>query len=291
MTRLSSLLLALAALFLLSPFAWGQEIISQTAPGQETITLERGRVAPVLDKVGWVLGLPNKLLLWDRRADNHEISAETEQRVVEYLAENDLEGVKVRVNQYDPLGEWRRLRENDRIGAGWRYTVGSLYTLGYTLLPGRLLGGDSYNPYTDTVNIYSDIPAIAVEQAAYAKDVHSRERPGGYAALQSLPLVALTHENQTKQDVFEHFDQHGDPAERAEARRVLYPQLGVEVGGQIGTLVPQGMALMQLAGAAVGHVAGQKEAERVSQSAVAEGHTAKPSVPVAAHPAGAWNGY
>jgi len=76
-------------------------------------------------------------------------------QLTEYLEDNDLDSVLVRVNQYDPLGEWQRLVANKRLGAGWRYTVGTFELVKYTVLPGRLLGGDWYNPYTNTVNIYS----------------------------------------------------------------------------------------------------------------------------------------
>ena len=92
----------------------------------------------------------------------------------------------MRVNQYDPGGEWKRLANNDTVAPGWRYTVGALHTLGYILFPGRVFGEDSYNPYTNTVNLYSDIPSLALEQAAYAKDIRHRSYPGTYAVAQEL---------------------------------------------------------------------------------------------------------
>ncbi|QDU90723.1 hypothetical protein Pla175_41340 [Pirellulimonas nuda] len=220
------------------------------------IEVERGKPRPIVDGVGWVMGIPSKLLLWDRRAENHDVSEATQEKVVDYLAEKELTGVKVRVNQYDPLGEWRRLRENEKVGAGWRYTVGGVYTLGYTLVPGRLFGSDWYNPYTDTIHLYSDIPALGMEQAAYAEDVHSRDRPGLYATAQSLPVVGLQHETKSKIAVFDYVDRNGALEEQTEAREVLYPQIGSEIGGQAGLFFPQVMIVPKIAGAAMGHLMG-----------------------------------
>ena len=49
---------------------------------------------------------------------------------------------------------WRRLVANKSVGWGWRYTLGTTLWLGETVFPGRLIGGDHYNPFTNTVNRY-----------------------------------------------------------------------------------------------------------------------------------------
>src|SRR4051812_42059234 len=67
--------------------------------------IERGEPRPVLDAVGWTLGIPGKVILWDRRVDRHQVSPETEQAIADYLAANDLTSVKVRLNQYAPGDE------------------------------------------------------------------------------------------------------------------------------------------------------------------------------------------
>src|SRR3954452_17647231 len=99
---------------------------------------EHGRPRKVIDAVGWVFGIPKKIILWDRRAVNHHVSAETELSLAQYLDANGLTSTKVRINQYDPVGEWQRLRANKEVGAGWRYTVGAFGTVVYTVLPGRV---------------------------------------------------------------------------------------------------------------------------------------------------------
>src|SRR5215475_14029716 len=73
---------------------------------------ERGQPHKVIDSVGWVFGIPRKLILWDRRAVNHSVTPATEQSVAQYLDANGMTSTKVRVNEYDPGGEWHRLVEN-----------------------------------------------------------------------------------------------------------------------------------------------------------------------------------
>lgn len=228
---------------------------------------EVGRPHKFIDGAGWVLGVPRKLFLWDRRADNHQVSEDTQASIAQYLATEGLDSVKVRVNQYAPGDEWRRLAANKKVHAGWRYTVGALSTLSYTLLPGRLFGGDAYNPYTDSVYLYSDVPALALEQAAYAHDVHERERPGTYATLQSLPLIGLWHEIHNKQDIHEYLAKYGSPSEQAEAHRILNPQLGSEVGEQIGSVVPGAGLPVQLTGVVLGHALGRHRASQIPTEA------------------------
>ena len=134
------------------------ELVDATRDSQ----IERGKRRPVLDGVGWVFGIPSKVILWDRRVENHNVSADTEEAIRQYLDDNDLDHVKVRINQYAPLEDWRRLRANKTVGWGYRYTFGALSVAGEAILPGRLIGGDHYNPFTGTIHLYSDVSAIAL---------------------------------------------------------------------------------------------------------------------------------
>ena len=224
------------------------------------VQFERGQPNVVVDGVGWVFGIPNRLFLWNWGVDNHRISPGTEQQIRQYVAANDLGDVKVRLNQYDPGGEWQRLARNKRVGAGWRYTLGALTTLGYTVFPGRLFGpADYYNPYTNTVNVYSDVPALGMQEAAYAKDVIGRDLPGTYAFAQLIPGVNLVHETITAEDVLDYAELAGNQELRTETVHVLYPRYGGSVGGAIGAYIPPAGAVLQLGGLLVGHVSGRWE--------------------------------
>src|SRR5262249_14674667 len=120
--------------------------------------------------------------------------------------------------------------------------------------PGRLFGSDGYNPYTDSINVYSDIPCLAQEQAGYAKLVRGRQNPGTYAAFTSLPIVQLWPEKQTKKDVLDYTLANGTAQQHQEATRVFYAEYGAEIGGQTSLLVGSNIPLT-LAGAGIGHVA------------------------------------
>ncbi|HLC16800.1 MAG TPA: hypothetical protein VJL89_11315 [Thermodesulfovibrionia bacterium] len=113
----------------------------------------------------------SKFFLWNWKVDNHNISYDTEEKLRQYLADNDLNNVKVRLNQYNPGDEWSRLHRNKAVSAGWRYTLGAITVLGYTLLPGRLFGGDNYNPFTNTISVYSDLKPVVIHEAGHAKDM------------------------------------------------------------------------------------------------------------------------
>ena len=239
--------------------------------------IEYGKPRPVIDGIGWVVGIPKKLLLWDSRAENHSVSEETVGEVAAYLDARQLGDVKVRVNQYDPVGEWKRLVANDRISPGWKYTVGTLTNLKYTLLPGRIFGGDAYNPYTNSLSIYSDLPGLGLAESAYAYDVHQRTYPGLYASVQYLPLVSLWHETLATGEVIDYVVLTGTPEEQKEIRRTLYARYGLQIGGEATWVLPGGGLAFPILGAVGGHAYAAVENY---QPATVPGDAAQPGPPM-----------
>ncbi|MGD2062081.1 MAG: hypothetical protein PVF51_00710 [Nitrospirota bacterium] len=240
-------------------------------PDEEQI--ERGRPSPVLDGLGhYVFSLPTKLLLWNWHVGDHEISPQTEARLAKYLADNDLRQVKVRLNEYAPGEEWRRLVHNRDVNGFWRYTVGALTVGLYTILPGRLfaglLGGDHYNPYTNTIHLYSDHPAVALHEAAHAKDFAQRKYKGAYGALRILPVVPLYQEGVATGDTVG-YDRELEltKAEKADYK-VLYPAYGTYVGGEVLRWIstPWQYAIT-LAAVIPGHIIGRIKADEVDDRA------------------------
>ena len=235
-------------------------LASGQAPSQESCDaqaiawdVENGRRRPVIDAIGWAVSIPKKILLWDSRAGNQHVSQSTTQQVTRYLQYRQLQGVKVRVNQYDPIGEWDRLVDNQKISPGWKYSLGLLRHVRYTLLPGRIFGGDEYNPYTDTVSLYSDMPSQGLVESAFAYDVHSRVNPGTYAAVQSLPLVSMWHESLATDEVLSYISFYGDESQLQKFRQDLYARYGVVLGGELGQVLPDGTSAFQVVGAVAGH--------------------------------------
>lgn len=223
--------------------------------------IERGKPRPVIDTVGWIFGIPSKLILWDRRVENHAVSSTTEEAIVGYLADNQMPDVKVRVNQYAPGKEWHRLWRNDRVGLGWRATFGLVTWAGYTVFPGRIFGGDAYNPYTHSIYLYSDIPAVALHEGGHAKDFASRRWPGTYSALGQLPLASLYVEAKATNDALGYLQAQHRTEELADAYRILYPAYGTYVGGELTSLfLPEYGMVGSIAGAIPGHILGRYRA-------------------------------
>ncbi|MBL8890541.1 MAG: hypothetical protein JNL67_11235 [Planctomycetaceae bacterium] len=229
--------------------------------------IQRGQPRPIIDGLGWVVGIPSKLILWDRRVDNHRIGLETENALAEYIAENQLHGVRVRLTQYRPGEDWVRLVRNKSVGAGWRFTLGTFSVLGETVFPGRIFGGDHYNPFTNTIHLYSDVPAIALHEGAHAKDFARREWKGTYGAAYLLPVVPLYHESVATSDVFDYLQKRDDPPAQAEAARILYPAYGTYAGNAAGTMFAGYSSPLYWVGLAGGHVAGRMESDRILSEA------------------------
>lgn len=232
----------------------------------------RGHPNRFLDACDWIWpgSLLSKLILWNKRMDSHQISDETEAILREYLEENELHSVKVRLNAYSVKDEWRRLARNKAVGAGWRYTLGGFSLVMYTALPGRFFGGDHFNPYTNTINIYSDIKAVAVHEAGHAKDLARRKYKGGYSALYALPLVPLYHEAQASNDAVSYLRAKGTVKEQKEGYHVLYPAYGTYVGGSFAQYFPPYNTIIYLAGVIPGHIVGRIKGARVKEPPPAE---------------------
>ena len=217
------------------PYRYGQDIEGMNMlklVANET-QIERGRPNKFVDSLGhYVLSLPSKIILLNWHIDNHHISPESEDRLKQYLVHNDLHNVKVRLNQFAPGAEWSRLFRNRSVGAGWRFTLGIISLLNYTIFPGRLFGGDEYNPYTNTIHLYSDHSAICLHEAGHAKDFSQRKYKGSYSAVRLLPLVPLYQEALATGDAIGYYRERGLIQEERNAYKVLYPAYGTYIGGE-----------------------------------------------------------
>jgi hypothetical protein len=232
------------------------------------ILADHGEPDQVLDGMAAVVDAPGRLI---GSSSRREISPETATQLATYLEKNDLGDVHLSVNRYDPSGEWRRLRTNTRIGPVWRYTAGALSVAGYAVLPGRVFGTNRYNPFTDTLSVNSDKPVELLKEAAEAKDVRSQRLPGTYAAMTSVPGLAVVREVRSANDVLSYARAEGDWDTEKAGYRELYPRVWTNGTFGTGPLVTAGLAwwagpAIGLGGAVVGGgigyvVAAQREAE------------------------------
>jgi hypothetical protein len=241
------------------PYEYGHFPAAHSEDAPQEVVVVYGKPRKALDRIGWVVGIPDRILPLNSKINNHKISPETTDKLKEYLEQNDLTDVYVCVNQYDPRGQWRRLRTNKLIRPGWRYTLGSLSLLSYSLFPGRIFGGDEYNPYTNSLYINSDVPALVLYEAAYAKDLRGRKAPGAYAAVNDLPLLGLWRTTHGMSDVLSYTRARNDWETERQTYHVLYPRIGIETMTPAVPFVPVwwGRPLLGVAGAAAGHATGR----------------------------------
>ena len=246
------------------PYRHGQFWSKSDEKSATATVITYGRPHEGLDTIAWVVGLPSRILPLHAGVNNHSLSVETTDKLTKYLEDNELTDVYVRVNQYDPAGEWTRLRENSQISPGWRYSVGALSLVSYSVFPGRIFGGDQYNPFTNSLYVNSDVSAVVLSEAAYAKDIHSRRFPGAYATINELPVLSLWRRLNAVNDVLGYARNEKDWAVERETYRVVYPQIGIHAAGGGHTIAALATAMplftipiVALGGAVVGHAVGQ----------------------------------
>lgn len=221
-----------------------------------------GRPNAFLDASGWIWpgSLLSKLLLWDKNIDSHRIDQTTVDDLRTYLHANNLRNVQVLVNAYEPGNQWSRLFKNHTVGAGWRYTLGVLSVTRYTVLPGRFFGGDAYNPYTNTIYLYSNEPSVALHEGGHAKDFGRRNLKGTNAALYSLPFAALYYEARATNDALGYLRCQRDTKAQKDADKLLYPAYATYIGGSVGQVIAAPVLYLAVI---PGHIAGHIAAANV----------------------------
>lgn len=225
------------------PYSYGDPVISsELAPrlvnDQQFYV---GNPHPFLDASDWIWpgSLLAKLVLWNADIDSHEIDPDVVAAVAVYLARNNLDDVMVLVNTYRPGIQFKRLFTNREVGAFWRYTLGFLSVVNYTILPGRFFGGDHYNPYTNTISLFSNDLSVALHEAGHAKDFNRRRAKGWYAFSYSLPFVSLHHEAVASNDALSYLNDQCAFREQKDGYRTLHPAYATYVGGNFSFLLPE----------------------------------------------------
>jgi hypothetical protein len=240
-----------------------QEIVFPDAGAQ----IERGEPIWIFDAFNdYLISLPTKILLWNRHVLDHRMS-ETDQRILEaYLAMNRLHSVKVRHNEYAPIDEFRRLTQNTEVGAGYRYTLGLFNWLMYTLVPDRIFagvpiigGGDHFNPFTNTINVYSSDVTVLLHEAGHAKDYVEHEWKGtSFALLRLLPGIDLMQEANASSDAIRFLYCIHDEPDEVRAYHTLIPAYSTYIAGYF-----QGGLIVTVPIVIAGHISGRVQgAER-----------------------------
>lgn len=175
-----------------NPFATAKNTAQNTEKTVSDVHVEVGSSNILVDGIRNILSIPNKLLIGTSSVNSGNVSAETIEKMQEYLHENGLHDVHVSVNQYKPQDVWKRTFTNPKTSLLSKVFLGIPSSLMATFTFSKLTGfpGDHYNALSNTVHLFSNNTAIALHECGHAKDFNSRENPGLYSTIRApLPYV------------------------------------------------------------------------------------------------------
>jgi hypothetical protein len=219
--------------------------------------IHEGAIALPFDFLGNVVGSIGKLVYWNHRFKLHNVSDETLQIVESDLSRHpELGNLRVNVNRWAPWESFARLASNDGVDARWRWSFGFIRTLLFeVILPNRIFGYDSYDPYTHTIHLYSDDPALALLQVHKAKHYAERRFRGTKAASRLFLLPDWAIETAATEDLLDELKAGDDRGLEHDAYRSLHPAVGNYPGQHL-------LGIGNVAGALMGHSSGRYEVQR-----------------------------
>ena len=272
-STIASIILASTFLSASAGCAGKSQFYSKLTPRDELretktpVAFRYGKPNWCLDGMQKIVELPSRVMLGGRLKADRLPSEETHEVLTDYLQENDLADIPVLVNDYDPLGQWQRLRENDQVSPGWKYTAGVVGLVNYTLFPGRVFARDTYSPFTNTLQVNTGRLSDSLHAAAYAKDIRARKTPGTYAVVNSLPGIALWKTTIAVHDVVGYAQAKDSWQLESGVYRDQYPQVAVKTMAPVGLfMTPVGNVALAVSGGAVGYAVGRTvEQQRLAE--------------------------
>lgn len=221
---------------------------------------EGKRILPV-DWLGNLVGLLDKLILWNWKVKRHNITEPTDQAIQAYLDAHpaELGDVVVQVNRWAPVDSMRRLVGNKRVKWPYRVLFGFASVLILdVLLVDRIFGVDRYNPFTHQVHLHSDLPSVALHELGHARDFASRRYKGSYAMFRMIPFADLYQEYKASKIALTYMRDQGLTETEIEAYKIYYPAFGTYAGGYL-------LGMGSVPGALVGHIWGRVKARHVQK--------------------------
>ena len=196
------------------------------------ILVTRGGKHPIIDKIRGFFSIPHKLILWNRTVGSGELHEDAETAVKLALEDGGSGDTSISINEYNPKLIWKRTFQNDKTSFLTKVTLGTLVAITYTVVPGRLLymPSDHYNPYADTIVLYSNNLDIALHEAGHAIDFTEKSEkgigPGLYGLGRFLFPITLYQEAVATGKAFNFLGDHGTAGDVASSYAILFPAFG-----------------------------------------------------------------
>lgn len=203
------------------------------------VLVTRGKENKIVDAARSFFSLPAKLLMWNRSVGSGELHEDAEMATKLALVDGDAAGTHISINEYNPNIIWQRTFMNDKTSLLTKLTFGAMTALIYTVVPGRLLYGlgDHYNPFADTVVLYSDNMDVALHEAGHAIDFSEKQKnhigPGLYTLGRYFFPIQLYQEAVATGKAFEFTAEHGASEDLKSSYALLFPAFGTYLAGSI----------------------------------------------------------
>lgn len=220
---------------------------------------ERGHSIPPIDLIANVAALPYKLLFWNWRLQSHMISDSTEADLTAFLEQHEADDVKVFIAKFSLFEDMGRLFTNKMVAWPFRIFPG-FFTTFISTLTDWLIGGDYYNPFTNSIHLFSDISAVALHEGGHAVDFKRHKYRGTYAMMRILPAADTYQEWIATEEAIRYYQNEKQLEKELKAYKILYPAYGSYVGGALSIFVPLPY-VTSVAGVLVGHIWGRLEAK------------------------------
>ncbi|MBD3362268.1 hypothetical protein GF362_00955 [Candidatus Dojkabacteria bacterium] len=135
----------------------------------------------------------------------------------------ELEGnIEVYLNHSPLFKNLKRLFEKGRRNNLFaRVLFGIPYTIGQWL-GGQITRADSYNPYTETAQVYHPNETVAMHEIGHAEDFDASEHPTIRSLIYSIPFIRSKLEWNASKYAMEHMTED----ERKQNSKILEPALG-----------------------------------------------------------------
>lgn len=143
----------------------------------------------------------------------------------DYLEDNELEALNIEFQTESPKEDWHRLEANAAINPLLKYSLGSAYWLGNSMMNLSVWGKNYYDPYSNTLHINSNNPIEIIAEMSYAKIIQKQNYPGLYALGSKLPLVAIWAQKQKTNEMIAYAKSKQDWELEKATYRKMYPSM------------------------------------------------------------------